>query len=58
MNHVVGSHDVLFLVIDTLRYDVATDEWRAGRTPNLGRVLPSTGWEERHTPGSFTYAAH
>lgn len=58
MNHVVGSHDVLFLVIDTLRYDVATDELRAGRTPNLARVLPPGGWEERHTPGSFTYAAH
>jgi len=58
MNHVVGSHDVLFLVIDTLRYDVATDELRAGRTPNLARVLPAGGWEERHTPGSFTYAAH
>lgn len=58
MNHVVGSHDVLFLVIDTLRYDVAIDELRAGRTPNLARVLPPGGWEERHTPGSFTYAAH
>jgi len=24
----------------------------AGRLPNLARVLPSTGWERRHTPGS------
>ncbi len=58
MNEVVGTHDVLFLVFDTLRFDVAVDEWRGGRTPNLARVLPATGWEERHTPGSFTYAAH
>lgn len=58
MNEVVGTHDVLFLVLDTLRYDVAVEEWKAGRTPNLARVLPSTGWEARHTPGSFTYAAH
>jgi len=58
MNDVVGTHDVLFLVFDTLRFDVAVDEWRGGRTPNLAHVLPATGWEERHTPGSFTYAAH
>lgn len=58
MNELVGSHDVLFLVLDTLRFDVAVEEWRAGRTPNLARVLPPTGWEERHTPASFTYAAH
>ena len=58
MNEVVGTHDVLFLVFDTLRFDVAVDELRGGRTPNLARVLPPTGWEERHTPGSFTYAAH
>lgn len=58
MNEVVGTHDVLFLVFDTLRYDVAIEEWAAGRTPNLARVLPKTGWEQRHTPGSFTFAAH
>ena len=32
-------------------------EWDAGRTPHLTRLLPR-GWEERHSPGSFTYAAH
>lgn len=58
MNAIVGSHDVLFLVLDTLRHDIAVEEWRAGRTPNLARVLPATGWEERHSPGSFTFAAH
>lgn len=54
----IGTHDVLLLVLDTLRYDVARDELAAGRTPNLARVLPGGRWEERHTPGSFTYAAH
>ena len=28
-----------------------------GLTPNLAAVLPA-GWEMRHSPGSFTYAAH
>lgn len=58
MNEVVGQHDVLFLVFDTLRADVAVEELGAGRTPTLARVLPPSGWELRHTPGSFTYAAH
>jgi hypothetical protein len=56
-NALVGTHDLLFVTLDTLRYDVARDCLRRGRTPNLARVLP-TGWEERHSPGSFTYAAH
>ena len=30
----------------------------AGKTPNLAGVLPGAMWEKRHTPGSFTYAAH
>lgn len=54
----VGTHDVLLLTLDTLRYDVAAQELAAGRTPNLARVLPGRRWEKRHTPGSFTYAAH
>lgn len=54
----VGTHDVLFVVLDTLRFDVAEAELAAGRTPNLARLLPGGRWEQRHTPGSFTYAAH
>ncbi len=54
----IGTHDILFLTLDTLRYDVAARELTAGRTPNLARVLPEGRWEERHSPGSFTYAAH
>jgi sulfatase-like protein len=58
MNRVVGSHDLLLVTLDTLRYDVAADLAAAGRTPNLAKVLPGGQWERRHTPASFTYAAH
>ena len=53
----IGTHDLLFVTFDTLRYDVAVAEWAAGRTPNFARWFPS-GWERRHTPSSFTYGAH
>src|SRR5690606_22656125 len=53
----IGSHDVLFVTLDTLRYDAAVRALEAGRTPGLASLLPG-GWERRHTPGSFTYAAH
>jgi len=58
MNAVVGSHDLLFVTLDTLRYDVAAELVAAGRTPAVARVLPGGVWERRHTPASFTYAAH
>jgi hypothetical protein len=57
-NYIVGSHDIAFIVLDTLRYDVARDALRAGQTPNLATYLPGGMWEARHTPGNFTYAAH
>ncbi len=57
MNLICRTHDLLLLVLDTLRFDVAKAEWEAGRIPNFAKLLPH-GWEERHSPGSFTYAAH
>jgi hypothetical protein len=54
----IGTHDVLIMTIDTLRFDVARDALTGGRTPNLAAVLPGGIWEERHSPGSFTYSAH
>lgn len=57
VNRLIGTHDVLLLTLDTLRFDVADEELRAGRTPNLAALLPH-GWEERHSPGNFTFAAH
>ena len=57
-NALVGSHDILLVTLDTLRYDVAQRMWGEGRTPGLARFLTPRGWQRRHTPGSFTYAAH
>jgi hypothetical protein len=54
----IGTHDVLFMTLDSLRHDVARDALARGLTPNLAAVLPGGRWEERHSPGSFTYAAH
>jgi hypothetical protein len=55
MNKIVGSCDILFLCLDTLRYDVAVLEEAASRTP----VLNAYGsWEKRQTCGNFTYPAH
>ncbi|MFI0815521.1 STM4013/SEN3800 family hydrolase [Streptomyces sp. NPDC021098] len=58
MNAVVGSHDLLLVTLDTLRYDVAAELAAAGRIPNLTARMPGGVWEERHAPGSFTYASH
>src|SRR5688500_6425127 len=58
INTLVGTHDIVFITLDTLRYDVAQKTLRRGETPHLAQFLPSTGWEARHSPGSFTYAAH
>jgi len=58
MNRVVGTHDIVFLTLDTLRYDVAQSLFERGELPVLSRHLGPQGWERRHTPGSFTYAAH
>ena len=49
--------DLLMITFDALRFDVADAAWREGRTPFLRTLLPQ-GWEPRHTPGSFTFAAH
>jgi hypothetical protein len=57
-NALIGSHDVLFVVFDTLRFDVAQTCLREGRTPNLAALLLPDGWERRHSPATFTYAAH
>jgi hypothetical protein len=55
MNDVVGNNDILFLSLDTLRYDVADEEYKSGNLPNLCRY---SGWEKRHSPGNYTYSSH
>lgn len=46
----------MWIVLDSLRFDVAERALRAGRLPGLARYL--TEWEKRHTPGNFTFPAH
>jgi predicted AlkP superfamily pyrophosphatase or phosphodiesterase len=58
MNEIVAESDLVFITLDTLRYDVAQRLWEEGKLPNFSKWLSSDGWEQRHTPGSFTYAAH
>jgi hypothetical protein len=58
MQVIVGTHDILFITLDTLRYDAAVEALRRGLTPNIAAVLPDHRWEARHSPASFTYAAH
>lgn len=55
MNQIVGSHDILFICLDTLRYDVAVQEEQAGRTPVLNRYGK---WQKCQAPGNFTYPSH
>lgn len=55
MGEVVGKKDILFLCLDTLRYDVAVQEEKAGNTPVLNQYGP---WEKCQAPGNFTYPSH
>ncbi|MCA9072656.1 MAG: STM4013/SEN3800 family hydrolase, partial [Planctomycetaceae bacterium] len=57
-NELIGTHDVLMITLDTLRYDVAKQAMEQGATPHLQSWVPGGRWEERHSPGNFTYAAH
>ncbi len=52
----IGNVDVFFVTLDTLRFDVAEEEFSAGRLPVLSRRFDH--FEQRHAPGSFTYASH
>lgn len=52
----VGRGDIVLITLDTLRFDVAEAELGAGRLPHLQARIG--GWEKRHSPASFTYAAH
>lgn len=58
MKQLVGSHDIVFITLDALRYDVAEACFRDDAIPNLASVMPPSGWEQRHSPGSFTFSAH
>lgn len=57
MNEIVKSMDVLFITLDSLRYDVAQETFDTGMLPNFNTLFPG-GWQKCHSPGSFTFAAH
>lgn len=55
MNQIVGSHHILFICLDALRYDVAKEQEALGNTP----VLNCFGeWQQCEAVGNFTYPAH
>ena len=58
MKALVGRGDIIMITLDTLRYDVAQSAWEQGALPGLQPYLGNRGWEKRHSPASFTYAAH
>jgi len=55
MAQVVGALDILFVCLDTLRYDVAVQEEANGGTPVLNQY---GSWQKRQAPGNFTYPSH
>lgn len=55
MTQVVGKCDILFVCLDTLRYDAAIEEEGRDGTPVLNRY---GAWEKRQAPGNFTYPSH
>ena len=50
--------DIVWIVLDSLRYDVAQQLFLEKKIPNIARFLPKSGWQQCHTPASFTYPAH
>ena len=55
MNQVVGQMDILFICLDTLRYDAAVKEQEDGATPVLNRY---GSWKKCQAPGNFTWPSH
>ncbi|WP_406379789.1 STM4013/SEN3800 family hydrolase [Streptomyces sp. NBC_01618] len=53
-----SGQPILFVTLDSLRYDVAATAMAGGDTPHLARLLPGQTWERRWTPGTFTLPAH
>lgn len=55
MNEIVGTYNILFLCLDTLRYDVAVEEEAKNTTPVLNQF---GSWRKCQAPGNFTYPSH
>lgn len=55
MNEITGKCDIVFICLDSLRYDVAKDEEEKGGTPTLNMYGK---WRKCSAPGNFTYPSH
>lgn len=55
MNEIIGKYHILFVCLDSLRYDVAYEEQENGGTPILNRYGK---WRKCQAPGNFTYPSH
>lgn len=55
MENIIGSHNILFVCIDSLRFDAAYEEEAEGGTPVLNRYGK---WRKCQSPGNFTYPSH
>lgn len=55
MNQIVGNYHILFLCLDSLRFDVAYEEQQNQGTPVLNRY---GAWRKCQAPGNFTYPSH
>lgn len=55
MDKITESHNILFICIDSLRFDVASEEEANGGTPVLNRY---GRWRKCSAPGNFTYPSH
>ncbi len=53
----IGTHDIVWVVLDSLRFDVAQKAHLGAETPHLSALFPD-GWECRHAPGNFTLPSH
>jgi hypothetical protein len=58
MNHLVGKVNVLWITLDSLRYDTAQQALYRGKTPFFQKFLPQGTWEKREAPGTFTLPSH
>ncbi|MFF4405664.1 STM4013/SEN3800 family hydrolase [Streptomyces sp. NPDC001262] len=55
---ITSGTSILFVTLDSLRYDVARSAYGEDMTPHLAALLPEGGWQRRQTPGTFTLPAH
>ncbi|HBA96723.1 MAG TPA: coproporphyrinogen III oxidase family protein [Lachnospiraceae bacterium] len=55
MDKITENYNILFVCIDSLRFDVAYEEEKSGGTPVLNKY---GNWRKCQAPGNFTYPSH